>query len=388
MYNGTPKPATPPDMQSGDNVTVKVVTSSDAQSIVSRRSALRASLTLQVNAMFIKNLHFQKRRKWANCCLCALPLFFILILVALQIIINNLLTNSGNFTCPDDPTTASNSQRSWCAIPSPSTYPPLLKMSATFRAPNAILYTGTNSDALAGSMTPSDTDIDAALATTKWNTLRTMLWTGLNASCNINSFITQSDLNSILETDCAATGGMTDPATGQAPKEFSATQWSRKAQGLTSSPSPQIKLMIPKLTGYPGGLDAFAACASKGLSAIGYPSLIAYAPQLETKLPMGSFAPLGSRLYEDPAFAPLFLQPSTASFDAGRFGNVAFLASNCSLLSTAAKCYMGTVGVTQGIYSTCFSTSPKNVGSVSDLQSTLYNSYFNRLKGGVDAIKQ
>ena len=390
MYNGTPKPATPPDMQAGDNVTVKVVANDvQSQDIVNRRSALRASLQLQVNAMFIKNLHFQKRRKWANCCLCALPLFFIAILVALQIIINNLLTGSGNFTCPDDPSQASNSQRAWCAIPSPLTYPPLLQIRNSFRSPNAILYTGTNSVALANVMTPSDASIDAQLIA-KWATLKPLLYTGLNTACSISSFITASELSTILDTDCATTGDVTDPATGQAPKEFSATQWSLKGKGLTASPSPQIKLIVAKLTSYPGGLDAFAACASKGFSALSNNLLYPYVPQLETQLPLGSFAPLTSRIYEDPAFAPLFLQAQSSNnnFDQGRFGNVAFLASNCSLLSNAAKCYMGTVGVTQGIYSTCFSTNPKNVGSVSDLQSTLYNSYFNRLKGGIDAIKQ
>jgi hypothetical protein len=50
---------------------------------------------------------------------------------------------------------------------------------------------------------------------------------------------------------------------------------------------------------------------------------------------------------------------------------------------------MGTVGVTQSIYSTCFSTNPKKSDSASELQSTLYKGFFNRLKGvPYEAVKQ
>jgi hypothetical protein len=322
MYNGNPKPATPPDMQAGDNVTVKVM-ANDVQSIDNRRSALRASLPLQVKAMFIKNLHFQKRRKWANCCLCILPVFFIAILVALQIIINRLLTSSGNFTCPDDPSTATNAQRTWCAIANPLSYPPLLKVSTANRAPSAFIYTGTNADALASKVTFSDADIDSKL-TTRWGLLKPLLWKGLNASCNIDAFIPLAEFSTIMDTDCRVTGDMKDPVTGKSPAEFSATQWSQKAKGIQSSESPQVKLMIPKLGNYPGGLDAFSACASKGLSFLSIPEvmILGYAPIRESQLSMSTFARLSQRIYEDPAFAPSFLQGS-ASGEEGRFGNVA-----------------------------------------------------------------
>jgi hypothetical protein len=39
---------------------------------------------------------------------------------------------------------------------------------------------------------------------------------------------------------------------------------------------------------------------------------------------MGTFARLSTRIYEDPAFAPLFLQGSAAG-EEGRFGNVAYV---------------------------------------------------------------
>jgi hypothetical protein len=322
MYNGNPKPATPPNMQAGDNVTVKVM-SNDVQSIDSRRSALRASLSLQVKAMFIKNLHFQKRRKWANCCLCILPVFFIAILVALQIIINNLLRNSGNFSCPDDPSTATSAQKTWCAIASPLSYPPLLKVSTEKRAPNAFIYTGTNADALASKITLSDSDIDAEL-TNRWNALKPLLWQGLNSACSLGPYMTAAEFYTIMETSCQITGDMKDPVTQKTPAEFSATQWSQKAKGVSSSESPQLKLMIPKLLNFPGGLDAFAACATKGMSFMSNPALLAFAPIAESKLSMSTFARLGQRIYEDPAFAPLFMQGSAAAQgDEGRFGNVA-----------------------------------------------------------------
>jgi hypothetical protein len=322
MYNGNPKPATPPDMQAGDNVTVKVV-SNDVQSIDRRRSALRASLSLQVKAMFIKNLHFQKRRKWANCCLCILPVFFIAILVALQIIINNLLRNSGNFSCPDDPSTATSAQKTWCAIASPIPYPPLLKVSTERRAPNAFIYTGTNADALASNMTFSDASIDAQLSN-DWADLKTKLWIGLNASCNIAPYISIVDFGNIMETGCEITGDMKNPATQKPPAEFSATQWSQKSKGMLSSESPQVKLMLQRLVNFPGGLDAFATCASRGMSVFSNPSLFSHAPaNTASVLSKSTFARLGQRIYEDPAFAPLFMQGSAAQGDEGRFGNVA-----------------------------------------------------------------
>jgi hypothetical protein len=318
MYNGNPKPATPPGMHAGDNVTVKVV-SNDVKSIDNRRSALRASLGLQVKAMFIKNLHFQKRRKWANCCLCVLPVFFIAILVALQIIINNLLTGSGNFTCPDDPSKATNAQRTWCAISNPTAYPPLLKVSTETRAPHAFLHTGTNSNSLADKVSFSDADMDTELSA-RWNILKSQLWFGLNASCNIAPFISQSVFTTdiMLDSLCRITGNVSSPAA-----EFSGIQWSKKGAGLTSSTSPHMKLMIPKLTNFPGGLDAFAACAPTGLSFRQNPALSAFAPITESKFPMSTFARLTQRIYEDPAFAPAFMQSSAVQGELGRFGNVA-----------------------------------------------------------------
>jgi hypothetical protein len=272
--------------------------------------------------MFIKNLHFQKRRKWANCCLCILPVFFIAILVALQIIINNLLRSSGNFSCPDDPSTATNAQRTWCAIANPTPYPPLLKVSSESRAPNAFIYTGTNADALASKITFTDAAIDAELSG-KWTALKSNLWQGLNATCNINPFITAAEFSTIMDTDCQITGDMKNSVTKKSPAEFSATQWSQKAKGITSSESPQVKLMIPKLANFPGGLDAFSTCASRGLSFMGNPALALFAPFRENKLSMSTFARLGQRIYEDPAFAPLFMQSSAQQGDDGRFGNVA-----------------------------------------------------------------
>ena len=49
-----------------------------------------------------------------------------------------------------------------------------------------------------------------------------------------------------------------------------------------------------------------------------------------------------------------------------------FLAKNCSAMSEEAKCYMGTAGVTQNIYTTCFSTNPMKMATADDLQATLY----------------
>jgi hypothetical protein len=318
MYNGNPKPATPPNL--GDNVTVKVM-SNDVQSMDNRRSALRASLALQVKAMFIKNLHFQKRRKWANCCLCVLPVFFIVILVALQIIINNLLASSGNFSCPDDPSTATNAQKTWCAIAYPTAYPPLLKVSTEQRAPNAFIYTGANSDAIAEKVTFSDAEISAEL-TARWMQLKPMLYAGLNVSCNIAPFMNYAEFNSIMSSGCRITGDMKD-ASGKSPAEFSATEWSKKADGITSSTSPQIQAMALKLVGFPGGLNSFAECAQKGMSAFQNPALFRFAPFAEPKLSMSTFARLGTRMYEDPAFAPLFMQGSSNQGEIGRFGNVA-----------------------------------------------------------------
>ena len=58
-------------------------------------------------------------------------------------------------------------------------------------------------------------------------------------------------------------------------------------------------------------------------------------------------------------------------------------------MSPAAKCYMGTIGVMQNIYTTCFSTNPKKSDTAADLQSTLYKGFFNRLKGvPYEAVQQ
>jgi hypothetical protein len=58
-------------------------------------------------------------------------------------------------------------------------------------------------------------------------------------------------------------------------------------------------------------------------------------------------------------------------------------------MSNSAKCYMGTVGVIQNIYTTCFSTNPKKVSTASELESTLYKGFFNRLKGvPYEAVQQ
>ena len=66
-----------------------------------------------------------------------------------------------------------------------------------------------------------------------------------------------------------------------------------------------------------------------------------------------------------------------------------FLAKNCSAMSEEAKCYMGTVGVTQNIYTTCFSTNPLKMSTADDLQATLYKGFFNRLKDvPYEAVKQ
>ena len=298
MYNGNPKPATPPSL--GDNVTVKVM-SNDVQNMDNRRSALRASLALQVKAMFIKNLHFQKRRKWANCCLCVLPVFFIVILVALQIIINRLLSASGNFSCPDDPSTATNAQKTWCAIAYPTAYPPLLKVSTEQRAPNAVIYTGANSDAIADKMTFSDAEISNELQM-RWMYLKPMLYRSLNESCKIAPFMNETEFNSIMSSGCRITGDMKDPS-GQSPAEFSATQWSQKAKGITSSTSPQIQAMALKLGSFPGGLDSFAECAQKGMSAFQNRELFQFAPFAEPKLAMSTFARLGTRKH--PSFSVL-----------------------------------------------------------------------------------
>jgi hypothetical protein len=41
-------------------------------------------------------------------------------------------------------------------------------------------------------------------------------------------------------------------------------------------------------------------------------------------------------------------------------------------MSEEAKCYMGTAGVTQNIYTTCFSTNPMKMATADDMQATLY----------------
>ena len=152
--------------------------------------------------------------------------------------------------------------------------------------------------------------------------LKPMLYAGLNASCNITPFMNYTEFNSIMSSGCRITGDMKD-ASGKSPAEFSATQWSKKADGITSSTSPQIQAMALKLVGFPGGLDSFAECAQKGMSAFQNPALFRFAPFAEPKLAMSTFARLGTRMYEDPAFAPLFMQSSTNQDDIGRFGNVA-----------------------------------------------------------------
>ena len=66
-----------------------------------------------------------------------------------------------------------------------------------------------------------------------------------------------------------------------------------------------------------------------------------------------------------------------------------FLAKNCSAMSEEAKCYMGSVGVTQNIYTTCFSTNPAKMSTADALQATLYKGFFNRLKDvPYEAVKQ
>jgi hypothetical protein len=58
-------------------------------------------------------------------------------------------------------------------------------------------------------------------------------------------------------------------------------------------------------------------------------------------------------------------------------------------MSAAAKCYMGTAGVTQGIFSTCVSTNPKRIDSAAAMEATLYKGFFNRLKGvPYEAVQQ
>jgi hypothetical protein len=53
------------------------------------------------------------------------------------------------------------------------------------------------------------------------------------------------------------------------------------------------------------------------------PALIAFAPFAEPKFSMSTFARLNQRIYEDPAFAPAFMQNSAVQSELGRFGNVA-----------------------------------------------------------------
>ncbi len=50
---------------------------------------------------------------------------------------------------------------------------------------------------------------------------------------------------------------------------------------------------------------------------------------------------------------------------------------------------MGTVGVTQSIYTTCFSTNPQRSESSTAMQASLYKGFFNRLKGvPYEAVQQ
>lgn len=96
----------------------------------------------QANALFRKNLTFQKRNWRTNCCLVFFPVFLCILLVVIQTAINHLLSGS-DFKCGcrvlPDPNGGpaqkvcglqySNSdQAAWCGIPNPTPWPAVLQV--------------------------------------------------------------------------------------------------------------------------------------------------------------------------------------------------------------------------------------------------------------------
>ncbi|KAG0592931.1 hypothetical protein KC19_1G291300 [Ceratodon purpureus] len=105
-------------------------------------TARQTSKATQANALFRKNLTFQKRNWRTNCCLVFFPIFLCILLVVIQTAINNLLSGS-DFQCGcqnvPDPNGGpakkvcglqySNSDQAvWCGIPNPAPWPAVLQV--------------------------------------------------------------------------------------------------------------------------------------------------------------------------------------------------------------------------------------------------------------------
>eukprot|EP00899_Mesostigma_viride_P019984 jgi/Mesvir1/27988/Mv20187-RA.1 len=179
--------------------------SSAAFNVNSRVARLAPSFRTQTNALFRKNLTFQKRNWRTNCCIVATPLLLCILLVLMQKAIDNALDDpsnkcgcvclpKGDPNCRKvcGPQFSDTEQIFWCAIPHPVHYPALMQIPfAQYRAPIAnytkclnaqgkvitdpltgcppasLLYTGGASQSLAGELAArmfADTDLLAVVA--------------------------------------------------------------------------------------------------------------------------------------------------------------------------------------------------------------------------------
>jgi len=97
------------------NVTVKVAkkgrvagtVTSEAQNVVftkedvdKRVNNLQTSFAGQSGSLFRKNLTFQSKRKCINCCLIAVPVFFLILILMLQFLIESLFLSRNIIRCP------------------------------------------------------------------------------------------------------------------------------------------------------------------------------------------------------------------------------------------------------------------------------------------------
>lgn len=160
----------------------------------------------QANALLRKNIVYQRRNIWSNCCLISAPILFCLLLLAIRLLVNNLLLDGEDFKCgcqclncctpdpksPDGRTNCTSlssgtceepkkcfdgpdvpkrcgiefssvEQAVWCPIENPSVWSPFWQVpqeenrAAPWRPDAAILYTGTDTpraDALTQKVLP------------------------------------------------------------------------------------------------------------------------------------------------------------------------------------------------------------------------------------------
>ncbi|KAF3551394.1 hypothetical protein DY000_02008522 [Brassica cretica] len=127
-----------------------------------------ASFLTRANALFRKNLTFQKRNIWSNVRLIVIPLYLCVLLVGIQALFNNSVDNRCGCKCIDEkngdgkcerkscgPEYSSPNQAFFCAFPNPPPLPPLLHIPSSVLDSNSctrntrschvtILVTGNN----------------------------------------------------------------------------------------------------------------------------------------------------------------------------------------------------------------------------------------------------